>query len=282
MENSDFLFLLLSAFMHAGWNFYAKKSKANKVALLWLGWVLGGIIMFPIAVYITDFSQLDWRWVALLCATVCVHASYLYTLGSCYNIGEMSIIYPISRGIAIFITITTMQIFNLEEISSRGAVGVVSLIVGIGFLTIKRFRDLERRAIMINAAKVGVFVSLYSMIDKFSLYYIPTFFYISTMFLMTGAILAPLIWTKYKKHAVVVLQEYKAYSASIGIVSFTTYYMVLIALDSAPASYVVALREVSIVIASILGMWLLKEERSKRKIIGIIIITVSVWVIKTA
>ena len=282
MENSDFFFLLLSALMHAGWNFYAKKSHANKVAILWMGWICAGMIMLPISIMVTDFSQASWQWLALLCTTVSIHAVYLYGLGSCYNVGEMSIIYPISRGIAIFMTIAIMLIFSLEEISSRGVFGVISLIIGIAFITIKRFRDLERRAIMINAARVGVFVSLYSIVDKFSLQYIPTFFYISLMFTLTGLVLSPIMFLKLKNHTMVVLKKHKTYSALIGLVSFTTYYMVLLAMDSAPASYVVALREISIVFGSVLGMWLLNEERSKRKIIGIFIITASVYIIKTA
>jgi drug/metabolite transporter (DMT)-like permease len=282
MENSDFLFLLLSSLMHAGWNFYAKRSPANKVVILWMGWMCAGFITLPFAIWTADFSQFGWHWIALLCLTVSIHAVYLYSLGSCYNVGEMSIIYPISRGIAIFMTVTIMLVFNLEEISSRGVLGVISLIIGIGFITIKRFRDLERRAIMINAAKVGVFVSLYSIVDKFSLQYIPAFLYISLMFTMTGLVLSPMMFFKLRSHALVVFNKHRSYSAMIGLVSFTTYYMVLLALDSAPASYVVALREISIVFGSILGMWLLKEEKSKRKIIGIIIITASVCIIKTA
>lgn len=282
MSNSDFIFLLFSALMHAGWNFYTKKSSANKVALLWFGWLATGVLMMPIAIGSTDLSGFSLEWIPLLFVTACAHAAYLYSLGHCYNIGEISIIYPISRGIGIFITVSIMVIFGLENISSQGILGIGMLITGISLVSIKRFQDLEKRAVMIAASRVGFCVSMYTIIDKISLKQIPALFYIASMFLLTGIILAPIMIKRLNRHALAVLQVHKFYSATIGIVSFVTYYMVLLALDSSPASYVVALREISIVFGSILGMWLLKEERSKRKIVGIVVITIGVFIIKTA
>ncbi|MCE2991506.1 MAG: DMT family transporter [Candidatus Jidaibacter sp.] len=282
MSTIDFILILFSAMLHAGWNFYTKKTEANKISILWLGWCIAGILTFPLAVIFTDFSNFNANWIPFFILTGVAHALYLYTLGMSYNIGEMSLIYPISRGLAIFFTISIMLILKLEVISAQGALGVIFLILGIIFVAIKRLGDLEKREVMMLSARTGMFISTYSIIDKISLNYIPPLFYINMMFIITSLIMCPIVMKRLNGHTWAVIKRYKFYSGAIGLVSFFTYYLVLLAMQSSPASYVVALRELSIVFGSVLGMWLLKEEKSRRKIAGICGIVFGAYIIKTS
>lgn len=268
--------------LHAGWNFFTKKTEANKISILWFGWVVAGISVLPLAVAFTDFSTFSMQWIPYLLLTGIAHAAYLYTLGMSYNIGEMSLIYPVSRGLAIFFTISIMLLFKLESISGQGALGVMFLILGIASVAIKRLRDLEKRAVMLLSARTGLFISFYSIIDKISLNHIPPLFYITMMFIITSLILLPIVMKHINGHTWVVIKRHKAYSGAIGLVSFFTYYLVLLAMKTSPASYVVALRELSIIFGSILGMWLLKEESNRRKIAGIGVIMIGAYIIKTS
>ncbi len=268
--------------LHAGWNFFTKKTEANKISVLWFGWVIAGVTVLPVAIVVTDFSAFNSNWIPYLLLTGVTHAAYLYTLGMSYNIGEMSLIYPISRGLAIFFTISIMLLFKLETISGQGALGVIFLVLGIVSIAIKRLRDLEKREVMLLSARTGLFISIYSIIDKISLNYIPPLFYITMMFIITSLILLPIVMKHINGHTWVVIRRHKAYSGAIGLISFFTYYLVLLAMESSPASYVVALRELSIVFGSILGMWLLKEESNRRKILGIGIIMLGAYIIKTS
>jgi uncharacterized membrane protein len=282
MSNIDFLLIILSAMLHAGWNFFTKKTDANKISILWFGWVVAGIVALPFAIISTDFSFFDSSWIVYLILTGIAHAAYLYTLGMSYNIGEMSLIYPISRGLAIFFTISIMLLFKLESISAQGALGVMFLMLGIISVAIKRLRDLEKRAVMLLSVRTGVFISIYSIIDKMSLNHIPPLFYITMMFVITPLILLPIVMNRVNGHTWLVIKRHKIYSGAIGLVSFFTYYLVLLAMKTSPATYVVALRETSIVFGSILGMWVLKEESNRRKIIGIVAIMLGAYIIKTS
>ena len=87
---------------------------------------------------------------------------------------------------------------------------------------------------------------------------------------------------KLRAQTIAVWHKHKLYSAAIGLVSMLTYLLVLFALQTSQTSYVVALREISIVMGSILGMWVLKEESNKRKLLGIIVILIGAVIIKTA
>ncbi len=282
MNSAAFSLIMLSAMMHATWNFYAKKAAANKISTLWLGWLIAGLTSLPFAIYMTDFSAISWHWIPYIIITAIIHALYLLLLGHSYSIGEMSLIYPMARGFGILVTVLIVLSVGMESISQQGFFGICMLAVGILLVAIKRIRDLEKRAAMKAALMVGLCVSGYSIVDKMSIAYIPPVFYISIMFTATTLLLAPFMIKRLGAQTLVVWQKHKLYSAMIGFVSLFTYLMILFALQQSPTSYVVALREVSIVFGSILGMWVLKEESNKRKLIGIAVILLGAVIIKTA
>ena len=90
------------------------------------------------------------------------------------------------------------------------------------------------------------------------------------------------MFTKLRTQTLVVLKNHKFYSAMIGFVTMFTYTLILYALQSSSTPYVAALREISIVFASILGILVLKEEGNKRKIMGIAMIIIGAIIIKLA
>jgi len=282
MNTAAFSLVVFSAIMHASWNFFTKRAAANKIATLWLGWLIAGLCTLPFAIYITDFSNFSLVWLPYIILTGVVHALYLWLLGHSYSIGEMSLIYPMARGFGIMLTVCIVLSTGLDSVSTQGLIGIMLLASGIILVAIKRVHDLEKRAAMKAALMVGCCVSGYSIIDKMSIEHIPPIFYISIMFVVSTLMLIPVMVRKLRAQTIAVWHRHKLYSAAIGFVSMLTYLLILFALQTSPTSYVVALREISIVLGSILGMWILKEESNKRKLLGIIVILIGAVIIKTA
>lgn len=282
MGSSAFALVLLSAVMHAAWNFFTKTATAHRISMLWFGWLIAGLITLPLAITVTDLSQISMDWLPYIVMTAIVHAIYIYLLGWSYSIGEMSLIYPMARGFSILLTLILVLLLGMDSISTKGFFGICMLASGILLVCIKRIRDLEKRVAMKAAILVGICVSTYSIIDKMSLSLIPPLFYMSVMFVTSPLLLTPVMLRKFGTQTKLVWHKYKLYSTMIGVVSLLTYYLILLALQNSPTSYVVALREVSIVFGSILGIWLLKEERNKRKLLGIVVILLGAIVIKTS
>lgn len=280
MTLSSFLLVLVSAVMHATWNFFTKKSKEDKISTLWVGWLIAGSIATPIALLVADLSNASLAWLPLLVMTVVVHAMYLYMLGWAYSLGEMSLIYPIARGMGILLTVSIVLFTGMEDIPAKGLLGILVLVFGIILVSIKRARDLEKRSAMIIAAMVGCCTAFYTIIDKISVLHIDPPLYIALMFLLSPLLIAPYMLTKMRTQTFAVLRRYKAYSAMIGLVSMTTYLLILYALRSSSTPYVAALREISIVLVAILGICVLKEERNKRKLTGIAMIILGAAIIK--
>jgi drug/metabolite transporter (DMT)-like permease len=282
MDLSSFLMILLSATIHASWNFFTKKSLANKIVTLWFGWLIAGAIMTPVSLLFTQTESISSDWVPYIVLTTFVHAMYVYLLGWSYTLGEMSLAYPIARGIGVLFTVIIVVFTGMEVVSPNGVLGIFALVLGIVLIAIKRIRDLEKRNAMKVAALVGCCTAFYTIIDKISITYIPPFFYISVMFLCTSLSLLPIMLLRLRTHTLVVFRSHKRYCAMIGLLSLFAYLLILFALQKSPTPYVAAVREISIVFGSILGICYLKEERNKRKLIGIATILLGAIIIKTA
>ena len=78
------------------------------------------------------------------------------------------------------------------------------------------------------------------------------------------------------------MEKKRTYGIAIGLGSIITYLLILFAFRQGPASYIVAVREMSVVIGSVMGFVFLREQLTLRKIAGIIAITAGLVLIKIA
>ncbi len=78
------------------------------------------------------------------------------------------------------------------------------------------------------------------------------------------------------------IKEYKLYIAIVGPGSVTGYLIILFALQQTNASYIVAMREISVVIGSILGFIFLKERITVLKVVGMLFIVTGLVLVKIA
>ena len=68
----------------------------------------------------------------------------------------------------------------------------------------------------------------------------------------------------------------------MGFFNITSYLLVLFALRTGTSSYVIALRQLSIAVGVLLGWWLLREQISTPKRVGVALIVVGCLAIATA
>jgi uncharacterized membrane protein len=280
MDPIIFILVILAGVAHAVWNFFTKKTKADRVTMLWLGQLLVGTATLPITLYFSEFDELSLKCIPYVILTGVIHAFYLCLLGWSYTIGEVSTVYPISRGMGIVGTFIIASIFGIDQVSIIGMLGILSISIGIFCLGVKR--GVNGNMVLLSAILVGITISMYSVIDKLGVQTVPAYLYCSIIFLSTAFFLSPLVFYKRKPHVESVLTNYKMHSFTIGLAMLSTYSLILYAFQNAQASYVVALREVSIIVASILGVVFMKEATSKLKILGIAFIMLGAITIKFA
>jgi drug/metabolite transporter (DMT)-like permease len=97
-----------------------------------------------------------------------------------------------------------------------------------------------------------------------------------------GVALAPLVLLRYPQECKEAWREHKRTNLGVGVGSTGTYLLVLAAFRQAPASYVVAARELAVAVAVALGVAVLREPPTVPKALSTAAILVGVVLVKAA
>lgn len=282
MDSLNFSLVISAAIFHATWNFFAKKSQGHKISLLWLAQLLTGLLILPLAIIVLPEPKLTPKVIGFIAGTSFIHGIYICLLGKAYQIGEISSVYPVMRGSGIVGTALIASVLGIDSLSSFGIAGVALVIFGSFFVGMKELPSSKTRAPMLIAIIVGLTISLYSIVDKLAVDSMHPFFYVAAMNLFSPLFVAPFVLKVYKKEIKSTLLNSWKESLGIGMAGLFTYLLILFAFKNSQTTYVVALRESSIIFAAMLGLFLLKESVSKRKVLGIFLIALGAVVIKLA
>ena len=129
------------------------------------------------------------------------------------------------------------------------------------------------------AVLVGLTITAYSVVDKVGVGRDSPVVYLAGLAAVTGIVLAPFVLLRYPQECREAWREHKRTSLGVGL---GTYLLILAAFRQAPASYVVAARELSIAVAVALGVAVLKEPLTVPKALSTAAILVGVVVVKVA
>ena len=268
--------VIVSAFAHATWNFLLKRSGHQEV-FVWLLLVTASIILLPLGVALFWFHPFSHPGWAFVLATVALHILYFVFLGRSYALGDLSLIYPIARGIGPMLVPILAVVILSENVAGLAIVGIVIIVCGIYAVSWSgNFGSLIRdplRVLKNGGTRYAIFTGLtiasYALIDKRGVDHVQPFLYMYLMMLGSGLGLSPYILRKWGTS--VVGREWRANSGSIivaGLLTFLAYGLVLTAFSLSRVSYVAPAREVGIVIGVLLGVFLLKEPFGGGRILG--------------
>ena len=113
--------VVFAALLHASWNFLAKKSK-NKMAFIWWFLLIATLAYLPMFLYYWPRQSVSPAGWACIVATGILHALYFWFMGGAYERGDLSLVYPLSRGSGpLFVPILAI-IFLQEQLSFAGIV----------------------------------------------------------------------------------------------------------------------------------------------------------------
>jgi drug/metabolite transporter (DMT)-like permease len=283
MSGPALIIVLVAAFFHAGWNLLAKKSK-KKMAFIWWFLLIAVIGYLPMFLYFwPQFTVSPAGW-ACIVATGILHALYFWFMGGAYERGDLSLVYPLSRGSGpLFVPILAI-IFLQEQLSFAGIVGISLIILGIYLIHLKSFSVVAfieplralRGSASVWALCTGGTIAGYSLVDKVGvgLVYPPVYIYL--MFVISLLLLSPYIMVRQRAALKLEWLVNKGPILIDGFLVLFTYLMILFAFRLSKVSYVVAAREVSIVFSAFLGIIWLKEKHASQKIAGAALIALGV------
>jgi len=280
-----FSLAIFAAILHAIWNFFAKKTAGN-MAVLFLGLWLAALLPLPVILCELAYQPQLLKDLAAnyyyILGTGITHALYFFTLFKAYHLGDISVVYPIARGVGITGTSLIAYFFLQEEISLIGGIGIFSICTGTLMFSLKNSRRGNSIQAIIVAFLVGLTIIGYSVIDKLAVQQTNPIWYIFSMYLATALLMTPYFLLKYRHELKSAWQQYKKYSIIIGCGSMGTYLIILFAFRLAQVSYIVATRELAVVFGALLGVKFLHEKLTLHKTICILFITLGLILIKLA
>lgn len=265
--------VLTAAVMHVAWNALTKRAK-DPLLFLWSAMAIsaGGTAIVALARGSDGFS--DPRNVLLAAASAVVHAVYFVTLTGAYRNGDFSVVYPIARGLGVALVPFGAAFAFGELPSAGGAVGVALVVVGIVLVgrTASALgptnRPASRRRVGIAfAIATGMLIAVYSLVDRTGARAMDPVAYVSVSNLGAVLLLAPFV----ARRIPAVRAEWRANHRTILVasaLSVTGYLLVLFAFGLTKTSYVVAAREISIALSTVLGSRLLGEGNLRLRLAG--------------
>ncbi|MBR4159131.1 MAG: EamA family transporter [Spirochaetia bacterium] len=280
MSTMVFFLVLLAAVAHASWNFLSKKISGN-LPIFWLGSMCINLVLLPFTIVIICRNGFNWNGAVPILISALFHCCYYITLFNSYKFGEISAAYPISRGTGVALT-ALVAVFALHDyVSGIGWCGIILIVAGILTVGLSNTMTKEDITSCLFAFLTGITIAGYSLADSRSAGLNHPVVSLNVMSITSLVLVSPIAFRKGFSKTVRENLDHLPYAPVIGLGSLGTYLIIMYAFSlSNHASYIVALRECSVIIASILGFTILKEKPTPQKIIGIILITVGLVLIK--
>ena len=255
--------VLLSALLHAIWNYVAKKAH-NDTAFVWLLSTMEVLLFFPIVLVVVLLEQHTVGWLGVLFMAVagCLHVAYFLLLGKGYQVGDLSIVYPLARGIGPLIaTVAAIAVFD-ERPTLLAMFGSVLICGGVFWLTgdPRRLRSSDALPGVAFATLTGIAIAGYTLWDSYAVgqLLLPVILYQWGLAVFRALLLVPMAF-RNRAHVQESWSRDKWKAAFIGFVSPVSYALMLAAFVISPVSYAAPLRTVSTLMGVALGTRLLKE-----------------------
>lgn len=260
--------VLLAALMHASWNAMVKANGDRAIVLAGVSFLH---VVVGVGLALSAPMPAAESWPFILASTI-IHFFYYALIFFAYRWGDLSHVYPISRGIAPALVAFGAWLTVGETLTPLGWSGLATVSMGILLLAAgRRVAGSDPRALA-AALATGCVIATYSVVDGVGvrlsdapLGYIGWLFITElpiTLFILARrrttlhAIGSKLVWVGLLG----------------GVFSAVAYGLAIYAKSIAPLGAVSAVRESSVIIAALIGVFLFGERpMGKRLLSGVIV-----------
>ncbi len=278
------LLVLLSACLHV-FQHVALKRARDRASFIWWMWLWASVLFLPIPLLCWQAGSLR-SWLILLGSAV-FEALYYTAMAKAYQTGELSTVYPLARGTAPLFIVCWSLLFFQERLTLGGVGGIVLIVCGLSVINLRRLRDWRAlwRGLGEAAARwallAGLCISGYTMMDKAGVKLLTPLLYTYLAMTLTVVWLTPGTLRAVGWQGL--LAEWRVSRWRILLAGFTAmaaYMLVLYVMGlGAPASYVGATREISVVLGALTGIVFLKEQGTVWRVGGSVLIAAGVGTI---
>ena len=276
--------VLFAALLHASWNALIKsgKDKALDTALIH---ILGcGVGVVLVAMFGLPRRE-AWPWLA---ASMTIHIGYYITLVGAYRHGELGFTYPIMRGTApLLVAMLSGQLIG-EHLSLAAWLGVAGISGGVLLIGLTRshVHGGSRRHALGYALANAAIIAAYTLVDGLGVRASGNALqYVALLFMLDGLPYFMIVmWQRRAAFAdSVAFMKQRWPLALVGSsASLGAYGIALWAMTQAPVASVAALRETSVLFATLIGVLMLKERFRLQRLLGAGAVVVGVMALRLA
>lgn len=261
--------VLAAALLHASWQALVKSSGDGVVALAGMNLVSG-----TVALALLPFVRLPTPAAALVIAfSLLLHSGYKIALAQLYARADLSVGYPVARGLTPIFAVALALLFLGEVPRGATLAGVIAISLGIAGLVLERSAHAVSAASLAAAVIVGLSVAAYSALDAYGVRLNGDWLGFTAWLVVADSMLF-LAYALATRRGKALSQWRRAWVRTLisGTLGLASYGVFMWALARAQVGAVAALRETSIVFAALVGTLVLKERMTRARALSILLV----------
>ena len=130
MTTLALVLVLLSALSHATWNLLVKRA-INQEVFLWCVLVSSSILLLPLLIFLMWKYQIYYPGWWFIFGTIALHILYFIFLGRSYTRADLSLAYPIARGMGPALVPIIGTFLLGEVVAPQAIIGMIFVVTGI-------------------------------------------------------------------------------------------------------------------------------------------------------
>jgi drug/metabolite transporter (DMT)-like permease len=275
MSLTVFAILLVAAMLHAGWNALVRRDPDRGAAATAMaaGGAVVGLVLVPF------LPPLPMAAAPYVVVSGLIHLAYYSLIARAYRLGELSVAYPIMRGLAPLI-VTLAAIAFVEPASVRALAGVV--VVACGILALGA-DGLKRRHAIGSALANAFVIAGYTLVDGLGarLSGAPET-YVAWVLIASAATTVTARFMRQGRPALTALTARIPVALAGGVMTYAAYGIALWAMTVAPIGAVAAVREVSVLFATAIGAVVLGERFGPARWLAAVLVVAGLVLVESA
>ena len=276
MTLTSLFLVILASFIHATWNLLAKKAASAGPVFVFAYTCIAFVTYSPWVIYLLIHGDMVWTATAIGCVllTACIHLGYNLCLQRGYQLADLTVVYPVARGTGPLLSTIGAFLILGETPTGSGVLGMILVVAGILLIAtqgkLAAFLRPGGQAGLRWGAATGGFIASYTVVDAYIVKIIGIAPVVLDWFtnLFRILVLLPLV-LKNPRHAIRMMNGHWWTAIGVGVLSPFSYILVLFALTGgAPLSLVAPMREMSMMVAALMGMLILREAVGLWRMVG--------------
>jgi drug/metabolite transporter (DMT)-like permease len=262
--------VLGAALLHAAWNTLVKTAADPLVSVGALSLVTAGPgLLLVLVAPIPTLTALPY-----LAGSVVLHFGYYLFLVSAYRVGDLSHVYPISRGSAPLLVALGGIVIAQEQLPLLTLFGIAITSIGIMLLAISGANSKTRNHRSTPRALItGCFIAAYTLVDGLGVREGGVALsYIGWLFLINGLVFGLFVFVRRPAEMLSLWRNDTARVVGGGIAKAIAYGTVIFVMYYSPMAVVATLRETSVIMAALIGVYFLREPAGQLRIAAALLV----------